>query len=95
LKVPNKRRFLQRSRIDIVACILGHSNDSSRKTRLIYRCNLSLSQFNIYAECLVEGGLLDRYTGRNGVEIYKITEKGKNFLKDYRRLKKVLEEMGM
>lgn len=95
MKVKDKRRFIQRSRIDIVACILSYSNESSRKTRIIYRCNLSLSQFNMYADCLVEGGLLERYIGRNGVEIYKTTQKGKNFLKDYERLKKVLDEMGM
>ncbi len=92
LKPKEQRRFLQRSRVDIIACILRNSNESSRKTRLIYRCNLSLSQFNMYAECLIHGGLLKKYL-KQGVEVYEMTEKGRTFLKDYARIRDVLEKM--
>ena len=88
-----KRRFLQRSRVDIIACILRNSNDTSRKTRLIYKCNLSLSQFNMYADCLIEGGLLQRYATEGGAKIYETSARGKSFLKDYGRIKKVLDKM--
>jgi len=84
--------FSQRGRVDIIECILGNSNSSSRKTRLIYRCNLSLSQFNFYAECLIQGGLLGSYE-RNGKKIYETTEKGKTFIKDYAKIREVLEKM--
>lgn len=93
LTTREKRRFLQRSRVDIIACILRNSNDTSRKTRLIYKCNLSLSQFNMYADCLIEGGLLERYATEGGAEIYETSARGKSFLKDYRRIKKVLDKM--
>jgi len=93
LKAKAKGRFHQRSRVDIIACILKNSNSTSRKTRLIYRCNLSLSQFNTYAACLIEGELLTKYAGTNGVEIYETTEKGRRFLRDYERISKVLERM--
>ena len=76
-----------------MACILRNSNDTSRKTRLIYRCNLSLAQFNMYAECLVDGGLLKKYISDRGAEIYKTTAKGQTFLKDYGRIRKVLDSM--
>ncbi|MEM2464987.1 MAG: winged helix-turn-helix domain-containing protein, partial [Candidatus Bathyarchaeia archaeon] len=58
--MPNKNelQFQQRSRIDIIACILECSNKSARKTKLIYKCNLSFSQFNLYKNCLVKTGLL-------------------------------------
>jgi predicted transcriptional regulator len=88
----SKIGFSKRSRVDIIACILGNSNSSSRKTRLIYRCNLSLSQFNFYAECLMQGNLLKKHE-ENGKEIYEITEKGKAFMKDYANIKEVLEKM--
>ena len=78
--------------MDIIACILGFSNTSSRKTRLIYRCNLNLIQFNLYAECLIQGGLLRKYE-KNGKEIYESTEKGKEFLRDYTKIQEVLESM--
>ncbi len=76
-----------------MACILRNSNDTSRKTRLIYRCNLSLAQFNMYAECLVDGGLLKKYISDRGAEIYQTTAKGQTFLKDYGRIRKVLDSM--
>ena len=44
--------FIQRSRMDIIACLLGNANSGSRKTRLIYKCNMSLTQFNAYEETL-------------------------------------------
>jgi predicted transcriptional regulator len=78
--------------VDIIACILEFSNSSSRKTRLIYRCNLNLSQFNLYAECLIQGGLLRKYE-KNGKEIYETTEKGRSFLRDYAKIQEVLESM--
>ena len=93
LKARSNQHFLQRSRIDIMACILRNSNAASRKTRLIYRCNLSLSQFNKYADCLTEGGLLRRSRGENGAEIYHTTEKGKEFLRDYERIRSILDKM--
>jgi predicted transcriptional regulator len=93
LRARDQRRFLQRSRIDIIACVLENSDNSSRKTRLIYRCNLSLSQFNMYADCLIEGELLKKYLTQNGTEIFETTEKGKKFLNDYEKIRKILEKM--
>jgi predicted transcriptional regulator len=90
--MKDKVGFSQRSRVDIIACILGNSNSSSRKTRLIYRCNLSLSQFNFYAECLIQGNLLRKYE-KNGKGFYETTEKGKSFLNDYANIREVLESM--
>ena len=93
MAAKDKRRFLQRSRVDIIACILKNSNATSRKTRLIYKCNLSLSQFNMYASCLIEGGLLKHYKAETGAEIYETSARGNSFLKDYGRIKKVLDKM--
>jgi len=76
-----------------MACILENSNDSSRKTRLIYRCNLSLAQFNLYKDCLVEAGLLKVSKREDGVEIFETTEKGKEFLRDYKKIKSILDKM--
>jgi predicted transcriptional regulator len=88
-----KRRFLQRGRVDIMSCILENSTKTSRKTRLIYRCNLSLSQFNMYATCLIEGQLLKKYLKEGNIKIFETTEKGKQFLKDYQKVKSVLDKM--
>ncbi|MEM2443614.1 MAG: winged helix-turn-helix domain-containing protein [Candidatus Bathyarchaeia archaeon] len=89
----DKFHFQQRSRIDIIACILENSNRGARKTKLIYKCNLSFSQFNLYKNCLVKAGLINVLTQNDGIEIFETTEKGKEFLKDYRRIKDVLDKM--
>ena len=93
MKSKKPRRFHQRSRIDIIACILENSNEGSRKTRLIYRCNLSHAQFILYRDCLIETGLLKLSTLEDGTEIYETTSKGREFLRDYRNLKNVLDKM--
>ena len=90
VETKDKSLFLHRSRIDIMACILGNSNKSSRKTRLVYSCNLSLSQFNLYKDFLVEAGLLKVSKLENGKEIFETTMKGKEFLKDYAQIKGIL-----
>jgi predicted transcriptional regulator len=91
-KLKIKAGFSQRSRVDIMACVLENSNSSSRKTRLIYRCNLSLSQFNMYADCLIEAELLEKHE-REGIEIFETTKKGKDFLRDYEKIRNVLEKI--
>jgi len=93
LKKKGKRRFHQRSRIDIMACILENSNEGSRKTRLIYRCNLSLAQFKLYRDCLIEVGLLRVSKLEDGTEIYQTTDKGREFLRDYNSIKSILDKM--
>lgn len=95
MSAKRSRHFIQRSRIEIMVCLLEKSYDGSRKTRLIYGCNLSLSQFNKYADYLIEGKLLTKKKNENNSEIYKITEKGKEFLRDYEKIRKILDEMHM
>jgi len=89
----NNNKFSNRSRIHITACILEKCNPKSRKTRIIYKCNLSLLQFNMYAKCLSEGELLRIYTEKNGFEFFETTKEGKRFLDDYRKIRRVLENM--
>ncbi len=89
-----RRRFIQRSRLDIIECILSNAENGSRKTRLIYQCNLSVSQFNKYASSLLEGKLLETQISGNKVVTYHTTDKGKEFLRDYQKIHEVLGTMG-
>jgi len=93
--LPNKREtlFQQRSRIDIIASILECSINGVRKTKLVYKCNLNFSQFNLYKNCLIKAGLLSNLKQDNNTEIFKTTDKGKEFLEDYRRIKSILDKM--
>ncbi len=80
------RKFSHRNRIDTMACILESCNESSKRRRLIYACNLDSAQFDLFKDCLVEAGLLASSL-EEGLETFKATEKGKEFLVDYRRIR--------
>jgi predicted transcriptional regulator len=76
-------------------------SDGLRKTRLMYRCNLSFRQLKIYVKLLCDKGFLRKVMigsgvnadGKNSkVETYRITEGGLSFLKSYNDLRHCLHE---
>jgi len=88
-----------RSRVEIMANILNEASLSSeglRKTRIMYKCNLSSKQLKIYLKLLSEKGFLivasfDSANGTTGnFEVYRITEEGLSFLRTYADLKRRL-----
>lgn len=89
-----------RSRVEIIANILNELSSSSeglRKTRVMYRCNLTSRQLKIYLKLLGEKGFLsvassDSANGNGSFEVYRITEEGLSFLKTYADLKRRLRE---
>ena len=95
MRPKTRKPFLQRSRLEIITCLLSNAYNGSRKTRLIYKCNLSVSLFNKYVTHIIDGGLIKKHIEEKGVEIYLITDKGKAFLKDYEKIKKILEKMNL
>lgn len=87
-----------RGRIDIMATILDEvrlSAEGLRKTRLMYRCNLSFKQLKVYLKLLEDKKFL-RVASANGgngdVKVYRITEEGKSFLTTYNQLRDRLRE---
>jgi predicted transcriptional regulator len=87
-----------RSRIDIMATILDEvrlSAEGLRKTRLMYRCNLSFKQLKVYLKLLEDKKFLSVMLANNGignVKIYRITEEGRSFLTAYNELRNRLKE---
>lgn len=97
----NVGRAQMRSRVEIMANILNETSLSSeglRRTRMMYRCNLSSRQLKVYVKLLSEKGFLNaseidssNATNRR-VEVYRITEEGSSFLKAYGDLKRRMRE---
>ena len=90
-----------RSRVEIIANILSEMSSSSeglRKTRIMYRCNLTSRQLKIYLNLLGDKGFLSVTSvgsaggGDGSFEVYRITEEGLSFLKTYADLKRRLRE---
>jgi predicted transcriptional regulator len=69
---------LRRSRIDITADILRLANEGVRKTRIMYRCNLSYYQLQAYLKLLMDMELLVSQS-----DLFKTTAKGLEFLEAY------------
>ena len=94
-------RAPMRSRVEIMADMLSEvslSPEGLRRTRIMYRCNLSSRQLKVYVELLREKGFLSvaslkSANGAGGnVAVYRITEEGLSFLRSYGDLKRRLRE---
>lgn len=86
IAMDRRRKPALRSRLDIMASILRETKRASRKTRIMYRCNLSFRQLKVYLKLLVEEGFLKVVPLRESktvAESFQITEKGRSFLKAY------------
>ncbi|NWG10417.1 hypothetical protein HXY33_01505 [Candidatus Bathyarchaeota archaeon] len=78
-----------RGRLDIIADILEASYEDTRKTYLMYRCNMSFKQLKSYLDFLLGKELLCMVNGslNPDLSLFRITDKGKEFLKSYKGLK--------
>jgi predicted transcriptional regulator len=81
-----------RGRFDIMANILSTASDGAKKTQLMYRCNLSFKQLEIYLSMLIVKKLLAKrvHNGSKDLVIYETTDKGHSFLQAYRTLRALL-----
>ena len=82
----------KRSDIDIMANILSEANNDTKKTRIMYRCNLSHSQLQVYLKILCEMGFLASHSKKEGAKLnyFRTTSKGLKFLDTYRALKDLM-----
>lgn len=83
-----------RSRLEIVADILGVAKEGARKTAIMYQANLSYKLLVSYLKYVIDMGLVRMESGKT----YELTEKGAGFLhefKNYReRRVEVEKELG-
>ena len=82
-----------RASFDLIADILETSRGGVKKTYLMNHCNLSFVQLKYYLDFVLKKGLL--FIAAKDVDLnhglFETTDKGKEFLKIYNRLKALLE----
>ena len=83
LKDSFKKR---RGKLEIIIDILSVATKDAKKTEIVYKANLNFKRVGNYLPYLEEKGLIENM----GSE-YKTTEKGKQFLRDYRKMKEQLK----
>jgi len=85
LKRGLKERFKERrGKLEIMVDILTTAREGVRKTEMVYGANLNFNRAERYIPFLEERGLM----GNSGA-VYKTTEKGEEFLREYRRIKEL------
>jgi len=85
-----ERPSVSRSRIDILASILENSSGGSQRAGVAAAHELCCSRLNAYRNLLVQGGFLAIKPGE-GQGIFEITGRGEGFLRDYFRIREILE----
>jgi predicted transcriptional regulator len=81
----------RRDKLVIMAEIMNISKNGALKTQIMYKANLSYAQLKDYLKVLGETKLLEK-TRNNGKEIYKATQKGKEFLDRHNQVMDLLNE---
>lgn len=83
----------RRDRLYIIAEILSIARDTSLKTQIMYRANLSFAQLNEYLNFLLKMELLKCNT-EEGKTTYKTTPKGIEYLQNYEEISNLLRKGG-
>jgi predicted transcriptional regulator len=81
---------MRRSKMRIVADILKHAQAPTKKTHIMYECNLSFDQLKRYLALLKNRALIRRKTDSGSV-VYQTTRDGRDFLKEYSRIARLLQ----
>ena len=71
----NKRR-----ESEIIYELLLSAQDGIKKTRLMYKANMTYTQFSKYLDFLIEKDLLIENDSNSNGKIYNLTENGKKLL---------------
>jgi len=81
-----------RGRLEIIADILASACDGVKKTSIMYRCNLSFRQLEVYLGFLLRKGLLKAFARRESPEsrLFETTRRGLDFLRAYRSLETIM-----
>jgi predicted transcriptional regulator len=84
----DEMRLSHRGRLDIIANILNSAVGGVRKTSIMYKCNLSFKQLEVYLGFLLTKDLLRMFTKveSEASQFFETTERGMDFLRAYRNL---------
>jgi predicted transcriptional regulator len=91
-KMMTSERKNNRGNIQIMGDVLGLATSGIKKTHIMYRANLSYEQAHLYLGELIEKRLIAKNVSSSDGSVYRITERGREFLLHYTRIIQFLEE---
>ena len=89
----NQRRSKARILFDILASV-ERKGGRIKPTHILYGANLAHNRMKGYLEFLLERGLITEVVD-GGRVYYELTDKGKQFLREYERIEQFTEAFGV
>ncbi len=95
--MSRKRAYRSKMRIlaDMMRAIQSEGEEGAGPTKILYAANLSHDRLTQYLEELVEKDLIREAEPMSDNRIYMLTEKGREFLKEFVRMERFSEAFGI
>ena len=92
-----KRTYRSKMRIlaDMMRAIQGEGENGAGPTKILYTANLSHDRLTQYLEELVEKKLIVLTDSESDNRVYALTEKGREFLREFVRVERISEAFGI
>ena len=89
---------MKREKLDIIQDILisiRDENNLAKPTHILYKSNLSHQMLSNYLNMLIKSSIVEeKQNGKTG-KIYRLTDKGYNFLNDFEQFRKLEKSYGV
>ena len=95
--MSRKRAYRSKMRIlaDMMRAIQSEGEDGAGPTKILYAANLSHDRLTQYLDELVEKELVKETGEGEGNRVYYLTEKGREFLREFVKMEKFSEAFGI
>ncbi|MFX1578317.1 MAG: winged helix-turn-helix domain-containing protein [Promethearchaeota archaeon] len=92
-----KRAYRSKMRIlaDMMRAIQSEGEEGAGPTKILYAANLSHDRLTQYLDELVEKELIIEENSENDSRVYFLTEKGREFLREFVRIERFSEAFGI
>jgi predicted transcriptional regulator len=92
-----KRAYRSKMRIlaDMMRAIQNEGEEGAGPTKILYQANLSHDRLTQYLEELVEKELVQESGEGESGRVYSLTEKGREFLREFVKMEKFSEAFGI
>jgi predicted transcriptional regulator len=95
--MSRKRAYRSKMRIlaDMMRAIQSEGEEGAGPTKILYAANLSHDRLTQYLDELIEKALIKGMSPDNENRVYMLTEKGREFLREFQRIERFSEAFGI
>ncbi len=80
---------------DMMRAIQSEGEEGAGPTKILYAANLSHDRLTQYLDELIEKDLIKEMSPDNENRVYMLTEKGREFLREFQRIERFSEAFGI